>query len=240
MGSNKYSPVWPHSKIKEVFPNIFYVMGTNITKHNNVELQHSRNMIIIRDSGKLSLINSVRLNDQGLSALDSLGKVKNIIRIGAFHDRDDAFYLDRYNASLWALEGMQHQNNRLADVLLVPKGEMPLTDCSLFIFDTSVHPEGILHIAKEGGILITCDSIKNWVAADQYFSTDSAKLYKKQGAFGVATISNVWKEACKVQSLDFVRLKSLKFRHLLSAHGKPLLNSAYEAVTKIIQKEYGV
>ena len=195
-------------------------------------------MIIIRDNEKLSLINTVRLNDQGLSALDSLGKIENIIRIGAFHGRDDAFYLDRYNAKLWAVAGMQHQDNRLADFLLVPNGEMPFTDCSFFIFETSEHPEGIVHIAKEGGILATCDSIKNWVSADQYFSADSAKLYKEQGFFGIATISNVWKETCKVQPSDFIRLKSFKFRHLLSAHGEPLLNNAYEAVTETIQTEY--
>jgi hypothetical protein len=34
---NIYSPAWPHSEIKEVLPNIFYVVGTNITKHNNIE-----------------------------------------------------------------------------------------------------------------------------------------------------------------------------------------------------------
>jgi len=232
----KYSPAWAHSKIKEIFPDIFYVMGTNITQHNNIELQHSRNMIIIRDDDKLSLINTVRLNEQGLAKLDTLGKVENIIRIGAFHGRDDVFYLDRYPAKLWALEGMQHQDNRPADILLKPKGKMPISDCSLFIFETSKHPEGILHLVREKGILITCDSIKNWAAADQFFSADSAKLYEAQGFFGIATISTVWRKACQIQSSDFTKLKSLNFKHLLSAHGEPLLNQAYEAVIQTIQK----
>lgn len=241
MENNQYSPVWPHTEIKEVFPNIFYVMGTNITKHDNLEFQHSRNMIVIRDNHTLSLINTVRLDNEGLAALDSLGKVENIIRIGIFHGRDDAFYLDRYeHAKLWALEGMQHQNDRLSDVLLVPNGKMPFTGCSFFKFETSVQPEGILHIAREGGILVTCDSIKNWVSADQFFSADSAKLYQEQGFFGAATISKVWQDACKVQASDFIRLKFLTFKHLLSAHGEPLLNNAYEAVMETIKKEYTV
>ncbi len=50
-----YSPAWTHSEIKEIFPNIFFVTGTNITHHDNTELQHSRNMIIIRDNGKFHL-----------------------------------------------------------------------------------------------------------------------------------------------------------------------------------------
>lgn len=50
-----YSPAWPHSTIKEIFPNVFFVMGTNKTTHNGVELQHSRNMVIVRNANKLSL-----------------------------------------------------------------------------------------------------------------------------------------------------------------------------------------
>jgi|SRR6185437_116591 len=233
-----YSPAWPHSEIKEIFPNVFFVMGTNITHHNNVELQHSRNMIILRDKGKLSLINTVRLDDKGLADLDALGEVKNVIRIGAFHGRDDAFYLDKYHAKLWALKEMKHADNRVTDMQLVPNGQMPLPDCQIFIFETSTYPEGILHIAQEGGILITCDSIKNWVAQDQFFSTETAKIYEEQGFFGTASISNVWKQACNVGSSDFARLKTLKFQHLLSAHGEPLLNNAYELVAKTIKLEY--
>ena len=139
-----YAPAWPHGEIKEIFSNVFFVMGTNITQHDNVELQHSRNMIILRDHDHLSLINTVRLSDKGLDELDTLGTVKNIIRIGAFHGRDDAFYLDRYQAKLWALKGMEHAQHRVEDVQLIPGVEMPVPDSSIFIFETSIYPEGIL------------------------------------------------------------------------------------------------
>ena len=235
-----YSPAWPHSTIKEIFPNIFFVTGTNKTSYSGVDLQHSRNMIIVRDANKLSLINTVRLDDKGLAALDALGKVENVIRIGAFHGRDDAFYLDHYHAKLWALKEMQHENNRPTDIELIPNGIIPFPACSLFVFETSVHPEGILHIAQEGGIMITCDSIKNWITPDEFFSTETAKLYEEQGFFGAATISDVWKQACKVDASDFVRLNSFEFHHLLSAHGEPLLNYAHEQLVKTIQKGFGV
>lgn len=233
------TPAWPHSEIKEIFHNIFFVTGTNKTHYKGVDLQHSRNMIIVRDGNKLSLINTVRLDDAGLTALDALGKVENIIRIGAFHGRDDAFYLDRYHAKLWALKEMQHDNNRLTDIELVPNGLMPFPNCSLFIFETSVHPEAILHLAQDGGILITCDSVKNWVTPDEFFSDESAKLYKAQGFFGPATVSTVWKQACQVDASDFIRLKSLHFRHLLSAHGEPLMDNAHEQLSKTIKREFG-
>lgn len=183
------SPAWPHSDIKEIFTNIFFVTGTNITQYNNVELQHSRNMIILRDNNSLSLINTVRLDEKGLEALDNLGDVKHVINIGAFHGRDNAFYVDKYQAKLWTLENLKEQ--------------IPFPDCSLFIFETSRYPEGILHLAREEGILITCDSIKNWLAADKFFSDATAKMYEAQGFFGPASISQVWRDACGVEATDF-------------------------------------
>jgi hypothetical protein len=229
-----YSPAWPHSGIKEIFPNVFFVTGTNKTNYNGVDLQHSRNMIIIRDKDKLSLINSVRLTDSGIAELNTLGKVENIIRIGAFHGRDDAFYIDTYKAKLWALKDMQHDNNKVTDIELKPNGIMPFPNAALLVFETSIYPEGVLYLDQEGGILITCDSIKNWVTADEFFSLDTANLYKQQGYFGSASISDVWLNACKVKPADFTLINSLKFHHLLSAHGEPLLNNAHEQLKKTI------
>ena len=235
-----YSPAWPHGQIKEILPNIFMVTGTNIIKHDNAVLQHSRNMIIVRDGNALSLINTVRLQDNALITLESLGDVQNIIRIGAFHGRDDLFYIDRYSAKLWALKGMVHDHNHTTDIEMVSGSKMPFDKGSFFVFETAKQPEGALHIAQEGGILITCDSIKNWLAPDQFFNAETAKTYEDQGLFGAASISTVWKKACNVKSSDFARLKTFSFHHLLSAHGEPLLNNAYELVAKTIRQEYGV
>lgn len=234
----KTTSVWPHSKIKEIFPDVFFVTGMNKTSHDGVDLQHSRNMIIIRNDNKLSLINTVKLNDNGLADLDALGKVENVIRIGAFHGRDDTFYLDRYSAKLWAIQGMTHENGKMTDIELIPNGLMPFPGCTVFVFNTSIHPEGILHIDKAGGILITCDSVKNWIEEDQFFSEETAKLYKGQGFFGRATISSIWQQATKVQASDFSRLDSIPFRHLLSAHGEPLFNTAHEDLKNTLKKEF--
>ena len=157
----QYSPAWAHGEIKEIFSNIFIVMGTNITIHEGTELQHSCNMVIVKNANELTLINTVRLNDKGLAILDNLGQVTNVVRIGEFHGRHDAFYIDRYLAKFWALKDINDENKKCTDIELTPNGKMPFPDCSLFVFETSVHPEGILHINRESGIIITCDSVKN-------------------------------------------------------------------------------
>jgi len=235
-----YPPAWPHGELKEIFTNLFFVMGTNITSYEGVELQHSRNMVVIKNDEELTIINTVRLSEDGLAALDKLGKVTHVIRIGAFHGRDDAFYLDRYSANLWALQGMVHENNRITDIELIPGDSLPFPNGSLFLFETSIHPEGILHLHQEGGILISCDSIKNWVTADPYFSEETAKLYESLGFFGEATISQIWQQACKVQIADFERLKQLNFKHLISAHGMPLMKKADDALKKTLKNEFNI
>lgn len=227
----QYSLAWPHSNIKEVLPNIFFVTGTNITQHESVTLQHSRNMIIIRNQDELSLINTVRLTEKGLDELNSLGRVKNIIRIGSFHGRDDAFYIDHYNAKLWALPNMKHEHNKNTDYNLTNE-LMPFPNCEVFTFNSSKFPEAILHIKQNGGVLISCDSIKNWLTNDEFFNDLTTKIYEKQKVFGYAAINKIWLDATQVDKSELLALKGLEFSHLLSAHGEPLLNNAYEYVVK--------
>ncbi|MBA2629026.1 MAG: hypothetical protein H0U78_03215 [Rickettsiaceae bacterium] len=233
-------PAWPHGEIRQIFDDIFFVSGTNKTTHDGVKLQHSRNMVIVREEGKLSLINTVHLTDIGLEALEKLGQVDKVIRIGVFHGRDDAFYVNKYQASLWALPGMHDQNGRHIDVEFTEQGQQPFAGCSLLTFATAKFSEAVIHINRHGGILVSCDSIKNWASSDEYFSEKTAAAYQEQGFFGKATISKIWQQAMAVKASDFEKLKKLSFRHLLSAHGEPLLDTAYQDVTNTIKQEYGV
>ena len=197
-------------------------------------------MIIVREEGKLSLINSVRLTDIGLIALEKLGQVDKVISIGAFHGRDDAFYVNKYQAALWALPGMHDQHGCDIDVEFTEHGQQPFSNSSLLTFATAKFPEALIYIKQHDGILLSCDSIKNWLSPDEYFSEQSAAAYREQGFFGKATISKIWQQAMAVNATDFERVKQLSFRHLLSAHGEPLLETAYQDVLDTIKQEYGV
>ena len=52
---------------------------------------------------------------------------------------------------------------------------MPFAGCSLFDFRTTKRPEGILHIDRAGGILVSGDSLQNWLAPDEFFSETRAR-----------------------------------------------------------------
>src|SRR5207302_1662692 len=127
-----------------VFPGVHFVTGTSRPNFQGRQWQFSRNMTILREGDALTLVNTVRLDEAGLAALDALGRVANVVRIGAFHGIDDAFYIDRYRARLWALPGMQHESGLPTDALLQPGGPMPVSGCSLFVYETGKAPEGVL------------------------------------------------------------------------------------------------
>src|SRR4051812_14909963 len=100
---DRFPAAMPHGPIEEVFPNVFFVTGTMRGPFFESVWQFSRNMVVVREGDRLTLVNAVRLGEEGLAALDALGKVVNVVKIGSMHGVDDAFYVDRYRATYWAL-----------------------------------------------------------------------------------------------------------------------------------------
>jgi len=236
----QFTPVWPHGDIQEILPDVFLVTGTNKTHDQGVDIQTSRNMTIVRDGRKLTLINSVRLNEAGLKALGELGEIAHIVRIGAFHGRDDAFYKHQYpEAQLWTLKGMTYDSGLEPDKELVPEGEMPFPNCSLFEFATANQPEGILHVDRDGGVLISCDSIQNITKTDEFYSEETAKSFHEQGLVKPANITPIWLGATKAKQSDFEKLLgTLSFQHLITAHGEPMLDIASEKVKETVSRVF--
>lgn len=50
----EYSPAWPHHAIEAAFPDIFFVRGTNRTRHEGVDIQTSRSFM---DKGLIGAAN---------------------------------------------------------------------------------------------------------------------------------------------------------------------------------------
>jgi len=227
---DNFPPSLPHGQIKQIFPDIFMVTGANVIDHDGVRIQASRNMVIVRQNHDLTLINSVRLDQNGLKELENLGQIKNIIRIGAFHGRDDAFYQQRYNAKLWAFGTMEFSHGEKVDFDL-KEGKLPLKDAELFTFKSTLQPEALILINKDGGILIACDSIKNWTKKDGFFDDETFAMMTKLGSIGEAKIDSTWLGAMKPSKEELAKILTLKFEHLLSAHGEPLKKRAKSAVS---------
>jgi len=221
-----YPDVMPHGAIEELWADVFFVTGTMRNEFFGSTWQFSRNMTIVREQDRLTIVNSVRLDEAGLAALDRLGKVVNVVRIGDMHGSDDRFYVDRYGASLWALPGMMARDGLKVDRELALDGEMPFAGCSLFVFQTTKRPEAILRIDREGGIMIACDSLQNWVEPDAFFDEATVATMREMGFFTTAGLGLAWLHESAPKAEDFLRLKAVPFKHALCGHGRPLRDSA--------------
>ena len=216
-----YHPAMPHGSIQEVFPDVFFVTGTMRAEFFGTMWQFSRNMTIVRDGGALTLINAVRLDDAGLAALEKLGTVKNVVRIGDMHGVDDRFYVDRYKAKYWVVDGMTAGEGLTPTNTLREGGEMPFSNCTAFTFGTTTRPECILRLDREGGIMIACDALQNWVAPDEFFDEETVGKMRDIGFFTPTNLGLAWLQGSQPQAADFVRLKQVPFRHALCGHGVP-------------------
>lgn len=235
----EHEPALPHGALVEVLPTLHFVQGTTRPTFMGQRWQFSRNMVVVREGAVLTLVNTVRLDEAGLKTLEALGDVTHVVKLGSFHGKDDAFYLDRYGARLWAMPGMTHESGRRTDEELAA-GAMPFTGASLFSFETAALPEGLLVLEREGGVVISCDSLQNWSAADAFFDEDSALRMAELGFLRRANVGPGWRLGSGVRADDFERLRRVPFAHLLPAHGEPLLGDAAGSFAATFAEQFGV
>ena len=229
-----------HGPIREIFKDVFFVTGTMKNEFFGSHWHFSRNMTIVRENGLLTIFNSVRLDDAGLSELERLGKVANVVRLGDMHGVDDPFYADKYKARFWALPDMVVQEELTNFKELKEGGEMPVRDASLFVFNQVQRPECIIRLDREGGIMIACDSLQNWTEPNEFFSKETIDTMTKMNFFRPANLGPAWMHGSQPQAGDFVRLKKITFRHMLCGHGEPLLGVAQEEFHKTFNEYFNV
>ncbi|WP_170763048.1 hypothetical protein [Ruegeria lacuscaerulensis] len=218
----------PHGMISEPLQNIFFVTGTREWHFNDLDWQFSRNMTVVRDGDQLTLFNAVRLSDDGLKDLEKLGQIANVVQVGGLHGSDDAFYRDVYGASYWAQPGAG-QDGVPVDRELTEGGELPVSGAELFTFKTTSVPECIFRLERDGGVLIACDALQNYLKPDEFFSEQSAQVMTDMGFFTPANVGPVWMQAAQPEAEDFRRLSELSFQHVFCGHGAPVLEGASEA-----------
>jgi hypothetical protein len=174
---------------------------------------------------------------EGEAELERLGKVKHLVRIGAFHGADDPWFVQRFGATLCAPPGTRHKGAIQTDRELKP-GESPIEGATVFAFERTRRPEAALLLDREGGILMTCDSYQNWTS----FAGCSllGKVMMRAMGFGPTLIGGPWvKEMGPDVRTDFARLVELPFRHLAPAHGTVLRDRARQGLHTAVAHRFG-
>lgn len=231
----------PHGPIEELLPGIHFVTGTVAM---GMGMRFSRAMTIIQEGDRLVLVNSVRLDDAGLAALDKLGRVTDVIRLAGFHGMDDPFYKERYGAKIWAMAGQRYyagfdskaiDTYFEADALADTTTALPVEGASLYLYGSDPQ-EGLLLLERHGGVAIAGDSLQNWREPDAYFSFMGTLVMRVMGFLAPCNVGPGWFKQAKPPKEGLRGVLDLPFTRLIPAHGSPVLEGAKEAFRPAIER----
>jgi hypothetical protein len=232
-----FSPALPHGELTEVLPDLFLVTGT-VGLPGPLPVRFSRNMTVARKGDRLILVNTVRLDDAGLAALDRLGKVTDVIRLAGNHGVDDPFYADRYKAKVWALEGQRYTSGfdtKAKDTYFTPDVAID-ESTALPITGAKDPPEGLLVLPLHGGTLVSGDCLQNWGATDAYFSWLGRVMMRFMGFIRAHNVGPAWFKQAKPPREELRAITDLPFANLLPGHGAPVLGNAAERYRPAIDR----
>lgn len=241
-----FPPAMPHDALQEVLPGIHLVRGT-VAMPGPLPVRFSRNMTVIQEGPRLVLVNTVRLDEAGLESLDALGRVTDVIRIGANHGMDDPFYGARYGAKVWALRGQRYTagfDTRAADVYFEPDVEvdeataLPLEGARIHRI-ASRPPEGLLLLERHGGVCVAGDCLQHWHEADDRFNWVASLMMRVMGFIKPHNVGPGWLAQGKPPKEDLRSVLSLPFANVLPAHGAPVLGDAVAKYTPAIERVAG-
>lgn len=232
-----FAPVYPHGSPQQIADDVFVVRGS--IKLNPL-VRISRNMVVVRHAGELTLVNPVRMNDSGLAELDALGKVTHLLRLGAFHGIDDPFYMQRYHPTFWSQTGGTTYTEPNIDRELTAGCELPFPDAQFFAFEGTGQPEGAV-VINTGGILLTTDAIQHY--GDFSYCNLLARMMLPFLGFSKTTlIGPIWLKLMTPEggSLkdNFTRLLALSFDSVIAAHGTFRASGAHEGVRLAVEKAF--
>ncbi len=239
MDATAYPPAYPHDPIEAITDDVFMVRGSIKL---NALMKITRNMAIIRQDGKLTLVNPIRLNPAGEEQLRSLGEVAHIMRLGPMHGVDDPYYVDTFNAEFWCQPGGTSYTQPPVAVAMQEAGTLPIRDAELFVFKGTIQPESALLLKRGDGLLLTCDAIQHY--GDYKYNNWIASLvfpfigFPKTTILGPFWLKLMTPEGMSLQS-EFERLLTLDFDALLSAHGSFLPRGAKANLRAAVEKTYG-
>jgi hypothetical protein len=236
--TDTYLPAQPHGGIEPLGHDVWWVPGT---MRMNPLMKISRNMVIVKSGAELTLLNPIRLDGAGEAALEALGRVRHLVRLGCFHGCDDAYLKRRFGADFWCQADSSGYPEPSLDHVLAEGGALPFPDPQLIVFHAVRRPECALLIRRGSGILVTCDSLQYYASWERH-SLTARLLMPRMGFSRSLLIGPLWLKFQTPEggSLkpDFDRLLALEFDAFVSAHGAPLMRGAKAAAKAAIERVY--
>lgn len=237
----EYPAALPHTPPEQIGEDLFVVYGS---VQPGAVVRFTRNMAVVREGSELTLIDPVRMDDNGLAALDALGNVRHVLRLGPMHGMDDPFYIERYGAAFWSFPDGSAYSQPAIDHKLADGSALPFGDASLFAFRHLRQTEGAIVLHRDPGVLLTCDSIQSYATPPHKPHTNllTRLIMRFIGFPNETLVGPIWlrmlAEDRDLVRAEFDRLLTLDFDQLLSAHGTFLRAGAHDAVARAVARRF--
>ena len=226
----EHPPALPHGPLRQLFPGVWFAPSTISMRRPPITF--SRNMVVVRGDDGLVALNPVRLDAATERELLALGPIKHALRLGTYHGRDDAYYVEELGAALWGVPGRYTYPAPPLEREITEAGQLPIPRARAVVFEHATLPECVVFL-PEHRLLVTCDSVQHYEKDDR-LSLFARAVMLPMGFFKPCVVGPIWLKAVTPPGgsvkADFERVLSLDFDNLVSGHGTPKLGGAKEAL----------
>jgi hypothetical protein len=228
-----YTPIYDHGELTKVLDNVYIVRGSINLMFG---IMIDRTMTIVKRGDDLTVINSIRVNEEVEAEIKKLGTIKHLVRMCTGHGADDTYFNNTFEPTYWSLEGIAPViNGKTHDKALTEDGERPIPDMKLVILKNAplkkMH-ECVIWIPDNDGTLITCDFIQNNIAPGHANFVGKHMSYL-MGFRGECKCTPVWRSTMGMDHWDDIeRILAWDFENLVAAHGSAKIGGAKAATEK--------
>jgi hypothetical protein len=226
-----FAPVCPHGKVVKVFDDVYMVEGS-FPMLPGVRI--GRAMTIVKNGDDLTVINSIRVDEETEEEIKKLGTIKNLVRLCTGHGLDDPYYFQTFKPKYYSV-AKEPMANAPHDVNLTEESEVPIPDAKVIVFKNipkGAEPECAMLIPQGGSTLVTVDAIQNGATPD-HSSFLGRNMTYMLGFNHTCNCPPLWRHNNGMDHWnDMERILALEWDNLCTGHGPAMVGGAKAAVEK--------
>jgi hypothetical protein len=218
-------PIYPYGEPRQLSENLWQIAGS-------LKFPVPRNMTIVRTTrGELVLYSVIAMHEDGMRALEALGRPSLMVIPHRRHQMDAPFYKARYPN----LRVLAPDSGRVREVTVdAGLGELAALGIDAYVLPGNTYQDVVLDIAlPEGRALCVCESLGN-VSPSGWMKAALRLLGPPGGGFGVARAVRLR----EISDRDALRAWLLTqaarsdVRLLLFGHGEALVSDIQNALRR--------
>ncbi len=210
------STIYPYSQPLEIRPNLYRIRGA-------LAVPIPRNMIVFRsDAGELVLYSAIAMHEDGMRALEALGKPTVLVIPHRRHQMDAPFYKARYPA----LRVLAGEGARVRDDVKVDGDVAELSRYGIesYVLPGNIYGDVVMDMpVNDGRALAVCESLGN-VQLSGALGVLLRVFGPPGGGFGVARAVRLREIRGSAKLKQWLEQQSQRadLRALLVGHGEPI------------------